>query len=543
MKPKDIRICLFGILLLSLIIRLIGIKWGLPNEEHFYPYYPDEYTVIMLLQRMEPEKLNFYPEYYPYGRIYPDPVSHFYFIGATYFLCSKLGIVTLTKDKKFYLSNVQEYAKLYLVGRWLSVIIGLLTIVVVYFIGKKIYSEATGLLSALFLGIAPLSVVYSKIMNVAVPVTFWLVLAMLCTIKLVKTGNMKWYILTGIAAGLAIGTKYTAFPFLLVIGVAHTLSEKRIVLNKKIALSYLTAVLSFAIVNPYFVLFFSEFIQGFLGRFISVALLQESKHGYLHPLLSLLPCALGLPLFLLSLSGIFLAIIRKTKHDLILLTWILSYYLINAHAGTNIIRYQNEQLPFLVLLASSFVFHDFKFFKKAGFTHCKTYFRIAIIAFVVGATLIRTEVCLSILTGTDPRTEASRWIIANIDGGTKIGIPQKPLEWSPPVINMQYYSTTRYKDKPIDEPKYDIINLNWSPKKLLQEKPEYLVFIGNEYEEVYKFHPQGKMFMETINNNYEMIKEFEIQPKFLGYEFKNKKYPAWILDHQKVLILKRIVEK
>lgn len=532
------KFILLAILLLGLYLRVSGINWGLPNDDHFYPYYADEYTVLMLLQNMNPKELNFYPYYEMYDCMYQDPMFNYYLIGAAEIIASKLSLITITKDKIFYLNNTREYAKLFIVGRFISIFLGIFTILLIYFIGKMIYSEEIGLLSAFFLCITPLHVVYSMIMNVAVPTTFWLTLALFFLIIAVKTNLLKWYILLGISTGIAISNKYTAFPFLLVIFITHYLNAGNKLVSRKLILSYLAVMVAFAITNPCMVIYLKDSILLFLRR-SNMALTTYEKLGCLHPLKPLLYNGMGPSLLMISCLGIILGFFNHNKYDVILLTWVISYYSITAYVGSDVIRYQNEQLPFLILLAARFVFYKSSFYNK--FPKAKYIFVMSIAIIVSIFTLTRTSISINLLKNSDPRTRASQWIIRNIPEHIKIGVVEHPLEYFPPIINMQYYSDTRYKDKPHNKPKYNIVNFDFSADNLDTEKADYIIIMERQLKKL-KTLDGGKQFIYNLDQQYNKIRTFYVKPELFGIKFTTKHHYNWIIYYPKIYIMQRVVK-
>jgi len=527
------KLLLAAIVVLGMFLRGQVIKWGLPDKEHFCLFDSDEYTAIMLLEHMEPKKLNFFP-YYPYAKMFPDPVFHYYVVGAAEMVASKLGYVVITKDKGFYLNHPDIYARLFIVGRLLSFVMGLLTIILVYVFGKSMYGEATGLLAAFFLSIMPLHVVYAAVLNVAEPVAMWLALTACFTVMLYKTKQLKWYVLAGASAGLALGTKYTAFPVLLMMLVAHTLSEKKIVLNKNIILSFAAMLAAFFVFNPYYIIKLPLFVDSFVEHINWLVLRQNMPavvhRDYLAPLTPLLNHAMGFPLLAAALLGIILALIKRTDYDLMLLSWALVYYFLSAHSGLYFVRYQTEQLPFLAVFAARFLVYLHGTARRAAVL-------LAIIAAAVTLTL--TLATIKQLKSDFPRTTASRWIISNIKDGSSIGTVAIPYEYHPPVIFMQYHHEARYKEAPMERPFYSITNIGYEPSGMQKLSPDYMVLTGSEYYQNYKVLPRGAEFMDMLNSKYELVKKFEIAPEIFGIKFKDIEYPAWIMNYDRVFIFKK----
>ena len=89
----------------------------------------------------------------------------------------------------------------------MSAMLGALCIIVLYKIGRKVYSFRTGVVAAFFLTFASLSIFYSQITKPDTAMVFLLLLAMYFILGIEKTGNIRSYILAGLFAGLACSTK------------------------------------------------------------------------------------------------------------------------------------------------------------------------------------------------------------------------------------------------------------------------------------------------------------------------------------------------
>ena len=60
-----------------------------------------------------------------------------------------------------------------LLGRWLTVLVGVGTVLLTFALGKRLYGEKTGAWAAAFLAAAPAAVIFSHYLTVDVPATFF----------------------------------------------------------------------------------------------------------------------------------------------------------------------------------------------------------------------------------------------------------------------------------------------------------------------------------------------------------------------------------
>jgi hypothetical protein len=532
-KKYLIPALLAAVLLAAAVLRLSVIKWGLPDGSHFYPYYGDEYTVYMVLQRMHPARLELDPGRYP-----PDPVTHYYAVGLADAAAARLGLLTLSRDKKFYLARPWEYAKLYLAGRALSLLLGLLTVLLLYFIGKRGYSGGAGLAAALFLALAPLHMVYSSILNVAVPAAFWLALALYFSLRLAEEGALKYYLLAGAAAGFAIGTKFTAMPVALVLLAAHLLSPDWRGLRKPLY-GALAAFAVFAAGNPYMLIHLGGAAAGFAGRAGQAVAGGAGAVDHLAPAAALL-AGLSAPLLALSMLGLAAALLRRSRLDLLLLAWVIPYNLILLKSGTPTVRYHAEQLPFLLLLAGRFAadpFGAFRGLRPPGALRAAA--APLLCACGAAGALAFSLTVAGLMRAPDPRAEATAWLAANVKGGAKIGVPQPPQEGSPDVLNMDYYAASRYPDRPAAGPAYRVVSLDWDPARLAAERPDYVVISGDEALYPRAAGGQASVFMERLSGSYSPVQEFGIKPSLFGVNLPARPYPAWVVNIPRILIFRK----
>ena len=66
MDPTRRRTLLLGlgVFVFALLVRLVGIGWGLPNDQRSFSLHPDEPVVFLYSQQIEPTKLDFTPGFY-----------------------------------------------------------------------------------------------------------------------------------------------------------------------------------------------------------------------------------------------------------------------------------------------------------------------------------------------------------------------------------------------------------------------------------------------------------------------------------------------
>ncbi len=112
--------------------------------------------------------------------------------------------------------------------RLFSLFIGLLSIVSVYYVGKKIFNKKVGLLSAFIMAISPFAIQYSqeaRMYSLFAFITIWLVYFF---IKALQTDMLVYWLAWGFVGGLFFYTHYLSlffFPIFYLVAVWYKFSE------------------------------------------------------------------------------------------------------------------------------------------------------------------------------------------------------------------------------------------------------------------------------------------------------------------------------
>jgi len=448
------KILIVFILALAFILRIYGINWGLPSEGYYFSYLSDEVGYIKGLGQMDPAKLDFNPRYFNWG------AWHYYELGGVIALASLLDIVKLTKDKYFYYKNPLEMAKIYLAGRFLSIFFALLTVFLVYLIGKKIYSSKVGLLAGFFMAINPSHIIHSHRLKADTSVTFWIVLLLLCTIYLLQTGRLKWYVLSGMASAFAAGSQQNGLCFMHTLLFAHLLREykdtvgfgyiKKALFSKKLLYGYIAVFITYLMVNPYW---FSS-LRAFI---ISIHSFTSQGDGLSPPdilINTLTYCIdftyrsnilidtfkafnMGLsPFFVfLGLYGIVYGIISRSKKTLLILVWLLPYLSFIIVTGALDTRYQMLVFPGLFVLMAGGIYF---IYSKLSWRNLRGLLAVCIV-FSSLYTIAYSYAYDRELAKKTIQRLSSEWLISNVPSGTKIGIARTAeISNCPEVVHQDY---------------------------------------------------------------------------------------------------------
>src|SRR6185436_19115458 len=138
LPERQARLILFAILVLALWLRLWGVTFGLP-----YDYQISEQMYVYAAQTMEGGGIE---------KIRPLFGSYQILMLAAHRLLAPV-LASLDLGPRLA-ATLQEPTVFNLLGRLISAVLGALTVLPMYWIGRRIWNRVAGLLAALFLAVA-----------------------------------------------------------------------------------------------------------------------------------------------------------------------------------------------------------------------------------------------------------------------------------------------------------------------------------------------------------------------------------------------------
>jgi hypothetical protein len=318
----------------------------------------------------------------------------------------------------------------YLAVRLLTAILGTLTVLVVFEMGRRAFDARTGVFAATGLSVAFLSVRDSHFATIDVPLTLACSLTLLVVLRLAQAppvipsmslpppprasisiplrGRAGWgWILPGALLGLATGIKYTG-AFL----IASILAGQR----RRLALTLLIGLAAFALTSPFLVLEPAVLIHGLSSITQHLARPGAGEIGWIHLVRVALWQGLGPVLFLLSLAGVVVALWRRTRADWILLSFVVATYLVLGAGSSVFVRYADPLLPPLLVLAGRAVSEILRVAVQR-----RAEIATAIAVLVIGVSSLPHDVTYDLLIGrTDTRTQAFDWLASHTQPGDRV---------------------------------------------------------------------------------------------------------------------------
>ena len=210
------------ILLTAAIVRLWGLDFGLP-----YAYHVDEpryiYSAVGILQTG-----NLNPNWFQQPSLYTYLVTAV--LGIYYLMGFITGQFQSTADLFQPAYHFDGYIPLpaeFLLPRLLTAVIGVATVLLAYWIGKRWMGQAGALGAAAFLALSFFHSESSHYIATDVPLAFFILATLYFSYRISETGENKYYLLAGLMAGLAIGTKYSAYVLAIPTLLAHLLAWRQ----------------------------------------------------------------------------------------------------------------------------------------------------------------------------------------------------------------------------------------------------------------------------------------------------------------------------
>ncbi len=189
---------LFGLLGCAAVVRLIGIDSGRP-----FAYHPDEWIVFKPAMTMVHER-----DWNPHLLWYPSLLVDMQ-AGLTAAI-RWLGGPPIVTDQPWLFGPdlLPDQFRYLLAGRVMVMALGLATIATVFVIGRQLRGSFVGLAAAGLLAAMPLHISDSRHLTTDVPVALFCAATLMLTLKASTGRRERWWLAAGIAAGLAISTKW-----------------------------------------------------------------------------------------------------------------------------------------------------------------------------------------------------------------------------------------------------------------------------------------------------------------------------------------------
>jgi len=481
-ENRNIKLLLLFIITLGAIIRLKGVLNGLP-----FFIQIEEGLVNNIILNLKFSGPN------PHDFIYPGFIYYFFF---PLFFCFKIFLPAIS----VFFGLGDYYAYIFL-GRMVMVTFGLVNIVLLYLIAKKLFDHYTALIAALFLALEPMSLAWSFTFKPDTLMCTFVLLSFLSICRLFSGDRRKSvYILIGIFIGLATATKYNAVLIIAPFLAAHffSLKDKKHFMDKNLILTVSTAILSFFVFNPFIILDFPAFLSDLKGEFYRARygfhLRMADYLGWIrYPLI--ISEVLGQGILILSICGLIQSIIRPSKKNFLILSFPFLYYIIMGFSRNNPAHYALPLIPFALILAARFLKGLITAAGNFGFGKARTWIMVLAVFGFILPTIQKTIYYMDWVNQPDTRIMARNWIRENIAPESRLLLdvfsPANPIG----IVDIGQ--------------SYKIDAIKWGEKKdytdfFSKNHPDYIIVI------CISGRPASEMALyDYINRNFPLVKEIK----------------------------------
>ena len=395
---------LVGIALVGLVLRLIPITWGAGLRPHEGFYHADEPKVIATTAD--------FPRSYPAPRILIYGTAVQDLLGTLLLPARALWAWGLRP------APFEHYGHFVLLAqRGLHVLLGALTIVVLYWLGLVLFDRRTALLGAALLAVSPAPVLHSALATLDAPIAFLATLVLLLTLKAFASGQRIDFVWLGLTGGLLLGTKIAgvvagAAPLVLLVRTSS--------MWRRLALALGIAVALFLITTPA-VLLDSRSYLAFMAEQHSTWVV-----GRPHDLLSVLAAqarsfrlALSAPVALAAVASLVLTVVQSREPAR--LSHVAIAAVVLAHVvfwrGFAPIRFALILAPALCLYAAGLVI-----LLQAASSPALRVAGLGLASVLLASSSWATLGGLRQRIGDDPRTQAARYIAAHVPQGASLAL-------------------------------------------------------------------------------------------------------------------------
>lgn len=365
---------LIVLIVIGFFLHLYNLNWGAP-----YYFHPDERNIASSISQLSfPDRLH--PNFFAYGSF---PIYTVYATGVLSHLVTECANeVSTCIQGQLPMTNQVLFEEAIIIGRLYSALLGTLLIPLVFYLGKKLQGQNTGLLAAFFTTFSVGIIQFSHFATFEIWTTFFVTLLLLVCFRYLKTQSKKVFVLMACITGALFSIKISnavliIIPALSILfasfknipSLTKWFTSKQGFLHTSIFSLFLIifSLSIFVLTNP-FVLIDTEAFKG------SITYESEVALGTLHvfytgefynsiPIVfqftKVFPFLLNPVVLLICLISLvvvtFQAVVTKNKEHVLLLVTFFVLFFTSSFMYVKWVRYMVPTLPFLYLICSIFL--------------------------------------------------------------------------------------------------------------------------------------------------------------------------------------------
>jgi hypothetical protein len=344
------------ILFAGALLRLPALWWGLPPaiphvvaSDIRCSYAFDEDDVLTAVSLSNPSHGDLDPRDYHWGTLHLH-LLQFWMDGA-----EAAGAFGRTWRDAYYHMVPNAFERVYAAGRLLSLLMALVSIALVFLLGREAAGGAAGLWAAALVAVSPAHVLGSVQIRVDMTMLVLVVLTLWLCLKSLRPGSMALLALMGGAAGLAVAAKYIAALTVLPAMLAVLVMRRGRPGAWAVAAGATAA--GFMLGQPYVLVKPDETFQSAF-RVLEANTSVPPRFAISAPVLlakqasNAARFSAGLPAFILAIVGIAWMLRRRKAPEVVLACALAGGVAALVPLAWPLLRYQLPLLPFLAVAAA-----------------------------------------------------------------------------------------------------------------------------------------------------------------------------------------------
>jgi len=549
MTTRQVQVSLLAITLISYLVRVWGIQFGLPFE-----YHPDEqqylFPAVQVVWGDFQPHAHYNPAFYPYllGAVF----------SATYWGLYLFGAFPETFNLELAWSDAMLpwTTGMIFLARYITVSVGVLTSLLVYHLGRRAYNRQVGLGAALIFGATFLPAREAHFAVSDTPVALGVTVTLYLCLAILQRGRWTDYLKTGIALGLTSAIKYNAGLLVIPISAAHLLSYRysnwfdRFKQSWLLLMTGTVSLLSYSLVSPYTIIEYEKFWANFSENLESARTgfqgLALDPDGGLLFYLKTFVWGFGWPLSLTFIIASLFLLWRHRRIDLLMLIFPLFGLFYMQRQAMYFARWLMPFIPPLAVISAEGIWQVSRLVgqsfsqavKQSGSqvieqsnnqtaTNQPSY-PVSRIPYPVSPTPYSLLLFLLIIPSTitalyanylfsqpDTRTETLYWVQQTIPPGSSIAAELLSPPWGPPLAMPGLSNIGPYQFAPVPDGGIAELPLEqyqaWGVQYLIASSYHYARPLLDDAHQAKLEHN-----LQTIHDNSELIMVF--QPYTAGYE-------------------------
>lgn len=534
---------LFFVLIISFVLNIYGINWGLPA------CWNTDQSVTTSLNMLKNNNLipedYLHPSFYYYVLlifIVPYLISLYLFYPQfSSFLCS-------SKVSWNYMAiNYPDIATgIFIFARLSSVLFSLITVWLVYRIGKLAHSEKAGVFSALILALTMDFVNWAHIEKSVALVNMLIVASIYYAILFLKEApRSKMFLTSCFLGGLAVSVKFNGGISFLIIAMVAILSyffkenkalfrDKCVAFFKMFVPGVAVYILTFLLTSPGIILkankFFIESSVEYKDKFLPTngSVFFKICFGNLIGIADTLTQMFGIPFALLIGGGVVYVIFKYCRRSLVFAGFVsiplvtVGFLILSPRVFSSAnSKFIAQITPILAIIGGIFTADILNY--KCSYRVGKL-LKIVILALIFSISFFYCFALDRIFICNDIRYTATKWILENIQYKSDL-IVVNQLEYSLGIDVLKYYNVYVLGDSPGTKGSYSFINKQYGA---IDEKELDKI---NRFKSVYIIRPCWQLrhryacpSFPMLEGDLKLLKVFERnspwywRPSLGGYE-------------------------